>query len=170
MLTKTLYQISSEYQELFDRLEALAHDPDATPEQMDELIAALSLNEGDLKQKAQAYAAVLRQKEASAEFLSGEIKRLQDLKAREQKQADILRERIAAELQQRGIDKLDGELFRFSFWASEAVVFDGDVDSLPAEFVRVKKEVDKTALKKALKAEDIVPGAKLVTNKSLQIK
>lgn len=59
-----------------------------------------------------------------------------------------------------------------SFRKSEAVEFDASyLYDVPADFLKFKEpELDKTAVKKAIKAGESVPGCELVTRQNLQIK
>ena len=45
-----------------------------------------------------------------------------------------------------------------------------DLEVLPDEYVKVKKEADKTAIKQAIKLGVIVPGAELVNGRSMTIR
>lgn len=165
----TLYQIESQYQDLFARLEKAA-TRDLSPEEQAKIIESLEINEAELKQKAEAYAAVIRQKQARDKFLAEEIKRLQQMRNSERRQAEVLTERINQALTSRGLEKLETDHFRLGFRSSEAVVFDVPEDQLPAEYLTYKPQANKTAIKAALKAGEIIPGAKLAQNKNLQIR
>lgn len=59
-----------------------------------------------------------------------------------------------------------------SFRKSEAVEFDAKcIGDVPEEFLKFKDpELDKVAVKKAIKAGETVPGCELVTRQNLQIK
>lgn len=69
---------------------------------------------------------------------------------------------------------LNGEKFKsprvaVSYRKSQAVVIN-DINLLPSDFLRVKKEADKTAIKEILKAGGEVPGASLEDRQSMSIK
>lgn len=71
---------------------------------------------------------------------------------------------------------LDGEKFKtakvaVSYRTSESVELQGELIDVPHRFLRVKPaELDKTAVKEALKAGEEVPGCVLVKKQSMQIK
>ncbi len=74
-------------------------------------------------------------------------------------------------------DYLDGKKFEstkvaMSFRKSEAVKFDAKcIGDVPKEFLKFKDpELDKVAVKKAIKAGETVPGCELVVKNNLQIK
>ena len=57
------------------------------------------------------------------------------------------------------------------FRASEAVIFNGDIAKVPKEYLRYKDpEVDKTKVKKALKAGEVIDGFSLESRQSLTVK
>lgn len=67
--------------------------------------------------------------------------------------------------------KFSTERVSVTWRKSEAAEYIGDLSSLPEEYLRRKEpEIDKTALKKALKAGEVIEGASLVTRNNMQIK
>lgn len=69
-------------------------------------------------------------------------------------------------------DKAETPFVKLSWRKSEAVVFEGAAELLPAKFQRVKTTVDadKKAIKAAIESGEEVSGAKIETRHSLQIK
>ena len=116
----------------------------------------------------------LKQRQDSMIFSAGldaEIRRLMDLKqahdrkiASVDKQIDYLLKLFKIEKMQTGINEL-------SYRKSEAVVFT-DEEMIPAEYKKEKLtiSVDKTEIKKAIKAWTEVPGAEIEVRQNLQIK
>lgn len=70
-----------------------------------------------------------------------------------------------------GLTKVEGKLFKISFRKSKVVKV-LDETKIPKEFIKIKttETISKTDLGKALKNGEIIEGAELVENKSLQIK
>lgn len=68
-----------------------------------------------------------------------------------------------------GHDKVDVGLRKLSLRSSTAVSITNE-DAIPAEYIIVETKVDKMKIKEALKNGDVIPGAELVTNKSIQIR
>ena len=59
----------------------------------------------------------------------------------------------------------------FRFRNSEAVVFNGDMATVPKEYLRYKEpEIDKAKIKKALKAGEVIDGFALESRQSLTVK
>lgn len=164
MITATsLYEIQQEY---LDIEQALF---ESGGEVTDELAEAMALNESDMHEKADAYAHIINQKEGRIAALDAEIKRLQDRKKVERNSIDRLKDRLAQAVSMFGA--FDTTLHKYSNRKSTSVEVDS-VDELPPVFVveKVSRSADKAEIKKALKAGDNVPGARLVEKESVQIR
>ena len=116
----------------------------------------------------------LRQRQDSMIFINGldaEIKRLMDLKASHEKKVVSADKQIDYLLKLFQIEKMQTEINELSYRKSEAVIFT-DEEAIPAEFKKEKTtiSVDKTEIKKAIKAWTEVPGAMIDTRQNLQIK
>ena len=106
-----------------------------------------------------------------ATWLSEEIKRLSELKNSSEKKIERADKNIDYLLKLFKIEKMQTEINELSYRKSEAVVFT-DEEAIPAEYKKEKVtvSVDKTEIKKALKAWTEVPGAMIETRQNLQIK
>lgn len=116
----------------------------------------------------------LRQRQDSMIFINGldaEIKRLMDLKASHERKVVSADKQIDYLLKLFRIEKMQTEINELSYRKSEAVIFT-DEEAIPAEFKKEKTtiSVDKTEIKKAIKAWTEVPGAMIETRQNLQIK
>ena len=116
----------------------------------------------------------LRQRQDSMIFINGldaEIKRLMDLKASHERKVVSADKQIDYLLKLFKIEKMQTEINELSYRKSEAVIFT-DEEAIPAEFKKEKTtiSVDKTEIKKAIKAWTEVPGAVIETRQNLQIK
>lgn len=102
--------------------------------------------------------------------LDSVIAELKARKARIEKARDIA-QAVIEKLLPVG-EKLETDFVTLSWRKSEAVVVDGAPELLPEKYQRVKITVDadKTAIKAAIKAGEIVPGARLEVRQNLQIK
>lgn len=169
----TLYEIQTQYRELMSEMEAILADPnpETLESDMDHLNRLMGINAQDFQAKGDAYAAVVREKEARAESLRDEADRMVQLAKREEATAEYLKGRLFAAMQEQGIASADLPHFRLSLRKSQAVDVT-DKDALPQGYLRIKTvtEPDKTALKVALKQGQAIPGAVLVDRQSLQIK
>ena len=106
-----------------------------------------------------------------ATWLSEEIKRLSELKNSSEKKIERADKNIDYLLKLFKIEKMQTEINELSYRKSEAVVFT-DEEAIPAYYKKEKitVSVDKTEIKKALKAWLEVAGAMIETRQNLQIK
>lgn len=118
-------------------------------------------------QKAQDLAAKLSVNEMALSDLDSQIKTLQARKKKVQGELDAFKDELREGMAENGINRIENEeygiLFRLD--APTKRVDIEDEKSIPEKFFRVKKELDKTAIKKALEVGDDVPGALLVEGK-----
>lgn len=164
----SLYELGEE-QVALDDLSAM-EDGEWTPEL--EALAVELLEK--LVQKADAFGGYVRELEAREEVLDGEIKRLQDRKKRVAARVQWMKSYGTFVLQRIGRPRIEGARFTLALHNNppkvEVTVLP---DALPPEYVRVIPEVrepDKTALAKALKSGQEIPGVALVQTQSLRIR
>lgn len=158
-----LFNIQSEYIVLMQQL--MENGGEVTPE----LQEALEINQQQLQEKAANYCVVIRNLESESEIIANEIKRLQELKKVRENAANRLKETISKAMELYEVEKIETPLTKLSFRKSESVEIT-DLELIPHEYQKVKVEADKTAIKAAIKSGANVPGAKLMTNKNLQIR
>ena len=151
-----LYQIDQRISECVD---------DETGEWLDiEKIEALQIDEAEvIEQLACEY----KNSIAYAEALKKEKKSLETQQKRAEKQAEDLKDYISK--------RLDGQKFKttkvsITFRKTPDAVNIVDESSIPDEYMRIKKEPDKTLIKEDMKLGVIVPGAELVSGRSMTIK
>ena len=116
----------------------------------------------------------LKQRQDSMIFINGldaEIKRLMELKSSHDRKIASVDKQIDYLLKLFKIEKMQTEINELSYRKSEAVVLT-DEAVIPAKFKKEKLtiSVDKTEIKKAIKAWTEVPGAMIETRQNLQIK
>lgn len=116
----------------------------------------------------------LKQRQDSMIFVNGldaEIKRLSELKQAHERKVVSIDKQVDYLLKLFKIEKMQTELNELSYRKSEAVVFT-DEALIPAEYKKEKLtiSVDKTEIKKAIKAGTEVPGAEIEVRQNLQIK
>ncbi len=114
---------------------------------------------------------LIRIYETNINWIDEEIKRLTDLKKTYKNKVDNLKNYVAYAMETANKDKIETDLFKFSFRKSTSVdIF--EEDKIPedwTEFVEVKK-IDKKGIWEALKKWEIVPWCQLREKKNLQIK
>lgn len=163
----TLYELTNDYINLL----ALAEDPDTDPEILADTLGGL---DGQLEDKADNYAKVIRQIESDVNGLKAEIERLQARKTAAQNNID----RMKANLEQMMIatdkTKFKTELFSFGIQKNPAkVVMDEQyIENVPEEYLKYKEpEIDRKKIAEDLKAgKDLNGIAHLEQSESLRIR
>ena len=176
----SLWQLGIEAQELTTAIGHLAEqletdDPEQRALALAELEAALLAEEGNkaaLAAKADATCWVIEHLRGQAAYRQQQSKRLTALAGGDTSRADALEESLIFVLTQ-----LQPSATRFSFpnhelssRKSQAVEIE-DEDSLPSEWLTLKttSQPDKSAIKEALKAGHLIPGAQLISRRSWRI-
>ncbi len=176
----SLWQLGIEAQELTTAIGLLAEqleadDEDTRAQALAQLEAALLAEEGNkaaLAAKADATCWVIEHLRGQAAYRQQQAKRLTELSRSDAGRADALEELLVLVL-----TRLQPTATRFSFpnhelssRKSQAVEID-DENALPPEWLAVKttSQPDKTAIKEALKAGHLIPGAQLVSRRSWRI-
>ena len=163
----TLYELTGEYLQLL----ALAEDPDTDPQVLADTMEGLG---GEIEDKADGYAKVIRQLESDSAGLKAEIDRLTARK----RAIDNSIERMKGSLQMAMFlcekPKFKTELFSFCIQKNApSVVLDAtDVTAIPEEYLIAQDpKIDKTKLKDDLKAGKVLDGiAHLEQTESLRIR
>ena len=140
----TLYELTSDYLSLLE----LAEDPDTDPQIFQDTMDGIK---GAIEDKVDAYAVIIKQLEADAEMLEREYDRLA---LRKMTCLNNIRKMKAhLTLAMVAIDKRKFKTDKFSFNVQKnppSVKIDVDESRVPEEYMRIKKEPDKTAIKKAI--------------------
>lgn len=126
--------------------------------------------EGERNAKLEAVALYIKSLDAEAAAMKAEEKALAKRREARERKAERLRKYVADSMTAFGDPKLETARCSISFRKSEAVEVT-DVNALRADFWKqAAPTVDRTAIKKAIKAGEVVEGAELVTRQNLQIK
>lgn len=112
---------------------------------------------------------LIQESKLDSEKLASEIKRLQALKKQADNKQVSLKNYITWYLNFKGYDKFKTDLVKYCFRTSKSVLIT-DENLLPDNCIKIKKEADKTAIKKEILAGIEIKGAELVENKNLQVK
>lgn len=164
-----LYQLATEYTNLFDALIASA-DEDTGEVDVD-ISAALELVQGSFEEKATSTAVVYRMLGNESEKIGREIARLTALKKHVDREQTRVRDYLDRACKMTGTKQLSGMYASISFRKSEQTVID-DESLLPKDFLieKVTYSPDKAKIKAAIKAGQEVQGAHIQVNSNIQIK
>lgn len=164
-----LYELTAEYQRLID----MAEDDDGSDATFSEALATtLSVGGEQIEDKLEKTLLVARTLDAYADACAAEAKRLGERAGRLRGNADACKKRVLAAMAELDMDKVKRPLLSFTRVKGKPVVSVTDQASVPASFMRTKEvvSVDKTAIMKALKDGEDVPGCELGSgNESLRI-
>ena len=163
-----LFQIADIYLQDLDKL----NDLDLPEEVVRDTIEGL---QGDMQEKCTNVAAFIR----NTESLADQIKQAEQAMAARRKalenRADRIRQYLLDNMQRTGITKIESPWFKISLAKNPPSVVVDDEDTLKfahPEFVKTvtTESLDKTAIKEAIKAGQIVEGAHLVQAERVSIK
>ena len=166
-----LYQISNQYQQLAETLA----DGDFDVQTISDSIEASGLID-EFTDKAQALEFVARGALAHNPAIDAEVARLLALKAKRESIAAGVRKYLLDNMQRTGISKLTCPLFSISIANNPPATEIYDLLSVPEKYWRTPEPKppvavpDKAAIKAAIQANFVVPGAKLVQSVRLVVK
>ena len=132
-----------------------------------ELEQSLEITEAERLTKGEGYVYVIKQLRSQSDMIKSEIKRLQELAKRYENSADKLADTLLQSVVAHG--QIKTALVTISSRKSKSVSIT-DESLLGAEFLRIKTEPNKTAIKEALESGQEVQGALIVENYSLNIR
>lgn len=124
--------------------------------------------EHDFSEKIENCIKVIRNKDARIEAYKAEIKRLQDLKASEEKAVERIKSSVSDAMRLTQHDKLDTTLFKVGFRKSKAVIV--DETKLPKKYMKAKWSPDKETIKELLKSGATIRGAHIEERSNLSIR
>lgn len=163
----TIYELKSGYIELM----MMAEDGEVDEQALHDTMEAL---EGEIEDKADGCAMIMKELDAKAEIIDKEIKRLQERKKSLENRSDWIKKSLQELMILSGKTKFKTTLFTFSIAKNPAAVRldTEDASIIPFRFLKyVEPIIDKTAIKDALKnGEDLTGIAHLEQTESLRIK
>lgn len=160
-----LYELVGQYAELLQHLE----DPDYDPDTLQDTLEGI---EGELEDKADGYAKVMKNLEATGAAIEAEIARLSARKMRIDTQIKRLKAYLQNAMEVTGKTKFKTDLFSFAVQKNPPkVVLDVSPDMVPSEYlIPQDPKVDMAAIKDALKAGTVTNIAHLEQGQSLRIR
>ena len=159
-----LIEISEEYQTIYD----LASDT----EDMETITQLYNEIEEKLEKKADSVRIVLAKLKSDSDFLSNEIKRLQQRKKSIENNSDSLKSLLMWTLQKAGVPKLKTAKATFYFATTKSLQISDEVQlsALPKEYIQIDYKADKKALKEAIESGIEIKGVTIQENETLRIR
>lgn len=161
-----LYELTDEYLALWDSL----NDPDADWDAAEEKLKGI---EAALDSKVEACAKAIRGMESDAESIDVEIERLERRKRTLENKTQSLKNYVQSEMTAAGRNKVQTDLFTVSVQQSPARLIVHAEADIPREYFKTIPEtvqLDKVAVRTALKAGNVVPGCELAQGYHLRIR
>lgn len=161
----TLYEISREYSDF-----VIAVENGEIPEEA--INDTFEMLTGELDEKIDNTACVIKNLNAEAAAIKGEIDALAARKKSKENLVAYLKNKIAQAMQSSGKIKLETPRNALSFRRSESVEISDEAAFVAQhpEYVAYSPKIDKTEVKKAIKAGETIDGAALIEKQNLQIK
>lgn len=158
----TLYELTGQYLQLLDMAE------DSDPEVFADTLECL---EGELEEKADNYAKVIKILEGDVNSIDSEIKRLQERKKSISANVKRIKSNLENTMRVTGKTKFKTLLFSFGIQKNPASVSILDETNIPEEFWKPQDPVlDKTKLKDYLTLNGSTEYAELVQTEGLRIR
>ena len=163
----TIYEITNDYLQLMQMME----DPELDPQTLADTMEGI---EGELEDKADNYARVMKNMEADLNGIKAEIERLSTRKKTIENNIKRMKEALQFSMETTGKTKFKTELFSFGIRKNApAVVMDEPyIENVPERFLKYSDPtINRTAIKEAIQnGEDLEGLAHLEQSKSLTIK
>lgn len=166
-MNTSLYVLANEYRALAEKLMDGDYD--------DQTIAdTLEGAAGELEVKATNVAMFVRNLESSAEQIKQAEKAMADRRKAIEAKAESIKRYLKDNMQRSGITKIESPYFALTIKKNPPRVVIDDASAIPAKFMVTPPapppSPDKTAIKAALQAGEVVDGARIEQGERLEIK
>ena len=163
----TIYEITNDYLQLMQMME----DPELDPKTLADTMEGI---EGELEDKADNYARVMKNMEADLNGIKAEIERLSTRKKTIENNIKRMKEALQFSMETTGKTKFKTELFSFGIRKNApAVIMDEPyIENVPERFLKYSDPtINRTAIKEAIQnGEDLEGLAHLESSTSLSIR
>lgn len=160
----SLYDLTEQFQELL----SMALDPDTDPEALADTMEAI---EGEIEEKADGYAKVIKSLEADVEALKTEETRLAGRRKNISANIDRMKRALESSMRTTGKTKFKTTLFSFGIQKNVPSVSILDESKIPEQFlIPQSPKIDKRAIMAALKDGEHYEWAEVVQTESLRIR
>lgn len=153
-----LYELT----EIYENIENLDDDVNVA--------SALATVEGELEDKLESIAKMIKNLDATAKAIGDEEKRLKARKMATKNRIDDIKRYVKENLEAMGKDKVEAGIFKWSLQFGPGRVEITDETKIPEEFFVTEIKPLKTEIKKAIESGEITEGAEIVREKSLRLR
>lgn len=160
----SLYELTGNYQTLYDMAEEFEENPELWEDTMEAI-------DGEIEEKAENYAKLIKILEADNEAYKAEEERCYKHRKANENLITRLKANLQDAMEITGKTKFKSGLFSFNVQNNAPSVFIADETRVPLQFqIPQPNKIDKTKLKDWLKAGNECDFASLVTGRSLRIR
>ena len=160
----TLYELTDDYRNLLE----MAQNPDIDGQAIKDTLEAI---QGDIEEKADGYAKVIKELSADTDKISAEIKRLTDRKNTIQNNIAYMKQSLTSAMTVTGNTKFRTDLFSFNIQKNPPALVVDDEKAIPQEYlIPQEPKVDKKAIIDFLKGGNDVPYAHIEQSEGVRIR
>ena len=142
----TLYQLTDSFKQVLE----MAQDPSIDAQAIADTLEGIG---GEIEDKADGYAKVIKELEADSDKLTAEITRLTDRKKALQNNIKRMKESLTAAMQATGKIKFKTDLFSFNVQKNPPTLVIDDENNIPTEYyIPQEPKLDTTVIKELLKS------------------
>ncbi|MGX2956392.1 siphovirus Gp157 family protein [Ursidibacter arcticus] len=156
-----LYDLNESYQNLLELLDNEEFQDN------EDIINALETIKEEFSEKADNVVRLIKNAEAEATAIAPELKRLTARKQARENLAKRLKQYLLENMTEQ---KIKTNLFTISVAKTQAVDVQVPVNNLPLAYQKISIEPNKTELKKAIKAGEVIEGVSLIDSPYLAIR
>lgn len=160
----TLYELTDNYRNLLE----MAQNPDIDEQAIKDTLEAI---QGDIKEKADGYAKVIKELDGETDKLSAEIKRLTDRKNTIQNNIAYMKQSLKEAMTATGNLKFRTDLFSFNIQKNPPALIVDNEETIPSEYlIPQEPKIDKKAIIDFLKNGNKVPYAHIEQSEGVRIR
>lgn len=153
-----LYELSQDFNDFLTLAEQEEFDEQTISDTLESLTA-------EITEKGRNVAAFAQNIEAEIEAMKDAEKRIADRRKALERKSEWMRDYLRNNMEACGISKIECPEFKVTLGKPSEVVTVFDESLINDKYIVIKKQPDKAAIKKAIKAGEVVEGAKLEEGK-----
>lgn len=160
----TLYEMTDNYKAVLE----MAQNPDIDEQAIKDTLEAI---QGDIKEKADGYAKVIKELDWETDKLTAEIKRLTDRKNTIQNNIAYMKQSLTSAMTVTGNTKFRTDLFSFNIQKNPPALIVDNEETIPSEYlIPQEPKIDKKAIIDFLKNGNKVTYAHIEQSEGVRIR
>lgn len=162
----TMYELSAQYREYFDAIPGCANNAE-----LDTLLQEIFKLDGDITEKAEQYARIIKNLKSDASGYDTEIKRLQRLKKASENAVERMTVYLHVSMQTALKTSISTSIGKWTISTNPPSVEVIDEGLIPDEFWKAQEpQLDKNSIIEAYKDGITIPGANVVQKEGLRFR